>query len=163
MNHSVVFAIWRQCVILIKSSISLLLAGSNTRKHSTLQCLLKHSLYSIPYCKFQTFFGYFVFEVFHSWKLKSVLNRKNNNSPVSLLLEEDDNQSFVNKTLICIPLNIYYIRQTHIVNIRSKIRTVSYRAARLYAPCRSRRIYVRARTNPQSAQLRWPPGQLRCI
>jgi len=28
---------------------------------------------------------------------------------------------------------------------------------------RSRRIYVRARTDPQSAQLWWPAGQLRCL
>ena len=32
----------------------------------------------------------------------------------------------------------------------------SFRAARRYAPRRSRRIYVRARTDPHSAQLWWP-------
>ena len=42
------------------------------------------------------------------------------------------------------------------MNVFAQNAKKSYRAARRYAPRRSRRIYVRAQTDPQSARLWWP-------
>lgn len=69
------------------------IACNNVLQHSTNQ-QLSNSSYAVGTYTFnsttQTFFSHFVFEVFHSWKLKSFFYSQNNDSRICLLLQSDD-------------------------------------------------------------------------